>query len=95
MSERATFRGGPKDGESLSAHALPCEVRYVQRTHISDCDWEHRYTLRGTPETGWYYEYLGHVLVGPPNEQYQCPACRHGFTLAEAFRRIPQPTGDE
>ena len=73
----ATLRGGPRDGETLSfTDRLPHEIRFVQRTPLSDCDWDHVYTLRGTGPTGWYYEHIGYRLVAPPNETVCCPACK-------------------
>ena len=57
---RAHLIGGPYDGESFAlvvSRLKPSELRFGDRVH-PEC-WDHAYTLRGTQETGYYYEYIG------------------------------------
>lgn len=56
---RPDLVGGPFDGEFVAwgGTLKPSELRFADRTH-PQC-WDHPYTLRGTRETGYYYEYIG------------------------------------
>jgi hypothetical protein len=59
------LRGGPWDGQEVFVPTLPrppYELDFPVQWHDGSWDnahWHWVYLLRGTPETGWYYECVG------------------------------------
>ncbi len=87
---RAHLIGGPYDGESFALvvnRLKPSELRFGDKVH-PQC-WDHAYTLRGTQETGYYYEYIGQRDLDPLH-----PCDENGQETAPYVRRAAPTEGE-
>lgn len=67
------LRGGPKDGNRLDVLGdAPSELIWEH----PDATWRTHYVLRGTRETGYYYEYVGERLDPGLTEAEKAAALR-------------------
>lgn len=68
------LRGGPMDGGRIEvlARREPHDLVFPAQWRDGSWDnahWEDWYTLRGTPETGMYYEFRGRLAARGLNKQ--------------------------